>query len=309
MESTEWHEQRLNGIGGSEASTILGINPWQSRLELYYKKVNRKVDLSSADNIRFKLGHVLEPFIAEEYTKKTGRILTIREQKTHPKYPFINGNVDREIIQSERKEPGILEIKTKGAFIDWHGEDIPPYYMTQIQQYLAVYGYTWGSFAVLDFNKFEVTITDIERDEILINKIIEEETKFWNLVQNKTPPEPESTKSCEDFLKECFNQSESITIDLRNNEQATILADTLKEIKIEYKNLEKTELECKTYFMNLMKEADRVIGNDYTITWKNDKDSTKFNVDKFQSENPEIYKKYLEPKKGSRRFLSKFDNI
>lgn len=307
MENKEWHEQRLNGIGGSEASVVLGINPWQSRLELYNKKVERKIDVQSSDNIRFKLGHVLEPLIAEEYTKMTGRVLESRPQKIHPEYPFINGNVDREIVKSERATPGILEIKTKGAFINWEGDEIPPYYIAQLQQYLAVYNYTWGSFAVLDFNKFKISITDIERDDNLINKIIEEEKKFWKLVTNKTPPEIElSHQATEEYLRELFNTSIPEVIDVSDNTEATERALRLIWIKSEYKRLDSIETEYKNYFMNLMKESDTLIGKDFKITWKSDKDSTKFNVDRFKEDNPSLYNKYLEPKKGVRRFLSKF---
>ena len=304
-ENEQWHIDRLNGIGGSEASVILGLNPWKSRLELWYEKVERKIPTID-NNIRLNLGKVLEPLIAEEYTRKTGRELVSRPQKTHNDYPFINGNVDREIVKSEKDSPGILEIKTKGAFVDWHDEEIPPYYIAQLQQYLAVYGYTWGSFAVLDFNSFEVTITDIERDNVLIEKIIEEEKKFWKLVTDKTPPEIEPTKACEEFLREYFNQSEPITIDISNDEQATKFAEKLNHIKEHKKALEESETECKTFFMNLLQSAEKAIGDGYTISWKNDKDSTKFNMDTFKLENPQIYKKYLEPKKGSRRFLTKF---
>jgi len=306
MDELQWHLDRQKGIGGSDASTVLGINPWKSRLQLYHEKVDEiTTDKIDNNNIRFKLGHVLEPMIAEEYSRITGRGLVSRPSKTHPNHPFMVGNIDREIVKSDKPNQGILEIKTKGAFINWD-EDIPPYYHSQIQHYMAVYGYSWGSFAVLDFNKFEITITDVERDDVFIENLIEEEKKFWDLVQNKTPPKIESTKSCADFLKECYGQAESITIDLSDNEEATFNAKTLKSVKVSYKNLDEIELTSKNYFMDLMKNAEKAIGDGYTITWKNDKDSTKFDMDKFKFENPQIYKKYLEPKKGSRRFLSKF---
>ena len=305
MQDEQWHLDRMNGIGGSEASIVLGFNPWKNRLQLYHEKVYRKINVSSQDNIIFEIGHLLEPMIANHYSKMTKRVLESRPQKTHPEYPFITGNVDRVIVKSEKDTPGILEIKTKGAFVNWDNEEIPPYYMAQLQQYLSVYAYKWGSFAVLDLGKREITYTDVERDDSLINKIIEEEKKFWNLVQNKTPPEIEYTKQTEEFLKEYFNQAEQITIDVSDNIEASKKAGTLKFIKNEIKNLEEQESEHKTYFMNLMKEAERLIGNKYNISWKNDQDSTKFNVEKFKLENPTLYKNYLEPKKGVRRFLFK----
>ncbi len=311
MDELQWHLDRQKGIGGSDASIVLGINPWKSRLQLYHEKVDEiKPENVITDNVRFDLGHILEPYIAKKYTEKTGRLLMEIDPslppKSHPLYPFMLANIDRGIIKSERPKPGIAEFKTKGAFINWD-EDIPPYYNSQIQHYMAVYDYDWASFAVLDFNKFEITITDVERDDAFIENLIIEEAKFWDLVQNKTPPEIEPTKSCADFLKECYGTAKPITIDLRNNEQATEKALMLDWLKTEYKILDQKEFTTKNYFMDLMKNAEKAIGDGYTITWKNDKDSTKFDMDKFKFENPQIYKKYLEPKKGSRRFLSKFD--
>jgi len=303
----EWHEQRLNGIGGSEASIILGINPWQSRLELWNTKVNRIIKETEEDNIRFELGHIFEPRIAEHYTKKTGRILETRGQKVHPKYSFINGNVDREIVKSKRSEPGILEIKTKGAFVDWHGEEIPPYYIAQLQQYLAVYGYNWGSFAVLDFTTLKITVTDIERDDKLINHIIEEEIKFWNLVQSKTPPELESTKACASFLEEKYKKSSpKVVIDISDNAVATAYAIKLNEVKQKIKELKLTETECKVYFMDRMKTADKAIGINYSITWRSPEDKTVFDMDKFKLDHPKLYKDYTSTEPSTRRFTFKF---
>jgi len=310
MDELQWHLDRQKGIGGSDASTVLGINPWKSRLQLYHEKVdeiNPQIIESGNNNIRLKLGKILEPLIAEEYYIKTGREIFSRSQKIHPDYSFMVGNIDREIAKSENNLPGILEIKTRGAFVDWDGNEIPPYYHSQIQHYMAVYGYTWGSFAVLDFNKFEVTITDVERDNAFIENLIEEEKKFWNLVINKTSPKVEPTKACEEFLREYFNQAEPITIDISDNIEATKYAEKLNHIKEHKKQLEESETECKTFFMNLIQNAEKAIGDGYTILWKNDKDSTKFDTEKFKFENPVIYKKYLEPKKGTRRFLTKFD--
>lgn len=303
----QWLLDRTNGLGGSDAAVVLGISPFKSRLQLWYEKVNKIIDSNPKENLIFQIGHVLEPLIAEHYSKLTNRTLETRKQKTHPQYPFIIGNIDREITKSERETPGILEIKTKGAHINWYEEEIPLHYKTQIQHYLAIYKYVWAGFVVLDLGKRQITYTDIERDDVFIEKLIEEEKKFWKLVQDKTPPDIEPTNSCEEFLREHFNKSEPIIIDISDNEEATKYAEKLKHIKVTRKGLEESETECKTFFMNLMKKAEEAIGNGYTITWKNDKDSMKFDVDKFKLEHPQIYKKFLEEKKGSRRFLSKFE--
>lgn len=305
MENKEFLENRLNGIGGSDAAAILGISPFKSRLQLWHEKVNKVIYTNSKSNLIFEIGHALEPIIANEYSKMTGRKLEVRESKSHSNYPFIIGNIDREIIKSEKNSKGILEIKTKGAWINWE-ETIPPYYIAQIQHYMAIYEYNWSSFAVLDLGAREITVTDIERDDTLINTIIEEEKKFWDLVQTKTPPTTEPTTTCNSFLKEIYKTSEPITIDISDNTVATEYARNLKYIKEQYKSLDKSELIYKNYFMDLLKNAEKAIGSNYTITWKNDRNSLKFDEEKFKNENQELYKKYLKEKKGVRRFLSKF---
>ena len=306
-EREQWLRSRLEGIGGSEAGIVLGVSPFKSRLELWNEKINKEIKMDLEDELIFKIGNALEPIVANEYFKMTGRVLELRSQKVHPEYSFITGNVDREIIKSERMLPGILEIKTKGAWTTWHGDEIPLYIQAQLQQYLAVYGYTWGSIAVLDLGTRTVNYTDFERDEELIKTIIEEEKKFWKLVQDKTPPKIDESKACSSFLKEFYNTSEPITIDISDNEEATKYAIALQQVKRQYKDLEIMELESKNYFMDLMKNAEKAVGDGFNITWKSDKDSVKFDEERFKNENSELYKKYMKEKKGVRRFLTRFN--
>jgi len=38
MDRQQWLEARKQGIGGSDAPTVAGINPWKSPVELYMEK-------------------------------------------------------------------------------------------------------------------------------------------------------------------------------------------------------------------------------------------------------------------------------
>jgi putative phage-type endonuclease len=309
-ELRKWHEERLNGIGGSEAAIVMGVSPWKSRLELYYEKVERKIpNGNEASNLFFDIGHALEPVIAKHYELQTKRKLEKCIQRKHPEYPFITGNFDRIITSSEFTEngPGILEIKTKGDFVYWPDEQIPLYYQMQLQQYLAVSGFKWGSFAVLDLGTREITCTDFIRDDEMINNIINEEIIFWLAIQNKIPPEVQSTEACEKFLKRRYPKASLETIDLRNSNNAFINAQYLQSDKKKIKEAELDEYNRKSWFMEVMKTAQKAIGNGFVITWKNDQDSTKFDMDSFKITHPKLYQQFLEPKKGVRRFTIKFD--
>ena len=308
IDTKEWLEGRYQGIGGSEAGIIMGLNPWKSRLELWDEKVNKTRRLDPDAEIRLKLGNILEPFIAEQYSKETGRELEIREQRAHPVYPFIIGNVDREIVDgSDGRGPGILEIKTKGAFTDWD-DDIPMYYRAQIQHYLAIYGYKWGSFGVLDLGRMKLSVTDIDRDDEFISKLIKEEIEFWKLVEQKKNPDIDNSISCQEFLREKYKVSENITIDLIDNEDATKWALALKQAKGDIKAAEVLETEAKNRLMVIMGNAEKAVGGSYSITWKSPKDKEVFNLEKFKMDHPNIYKKYVTNEPQTRRFAVRWLN-
>lgn len=41
-DETEWLKGRMNGIGGSDASAIVGMNPYKSNIELFEEKTGRR---------------------------------------------------------------------------------------------------------------------------------------------------------------------------------------------------------------------------------------------------------------------------
>lgn len=306
-----WLIDRNTGIGGSDASVILDINPWKSKLQLYKEKAEGLIVKEDNDNPNFKWGHILEPVIADEYQKETGRAIAIvPRQLIHKKYSFIHANVDRLIFDynDTSRGWGVLEIKTKSAFINWEDDEIPPYYYSQIQHYLSVTGYSWASFVAFDMGKKKLIILDVDRDENYIDNLIKEEIKFWDMVTDKIPPEPDSTKACEEFLKNTYKKEEpGKSIDLVNNEISNERALILKIVKEQIKELEEKETYCKNCLMDIMGDAEIGIGNGYKVTWKKPKDSLKFDEDSFMIDHKLLYKKYLKPKENTRRFSVKFD--
>lgn len=307
IDTEEWLEGRSLGIGGSEAGIVLGVNPYKSRLELWNEKIVKTRHLNPDAEMHLKIGNVLEPFIAEEYSKVTGRKLETRGQKIHSKYPFILGNIDREIISdTNRKDPGILEIKTKGVFTYWYDEDVPIYYIAQLQHYLELYGYNWGSFAILDLGRMKLNIIDIERDDEFISKLIKEEIAFWQLVEKKIPPDVDNTKGCQEFLRERYKTGKDITIDLIENDDATKWALILKKTKTDIKTIEDIETEAKNHLMSIMGNAEKAIGNGYKINWKAPKDKEVFDLERFKKDHPILVEQYIDYQPQTRRFTMRF---
>ena len=71
MTREEWLDARRNGIGGSDASAILGLNPYSSPLKVYLDKIGKGEEQETNEAMR--QGTDLEPYVAERFTKETGK--------------------------------------------------------------------------------------------------------------------------------------------------------------------------------------------------------------------------------------------
>ena len=61
----EWLEWRRKGVGGSDASIILGISPFATARDLYYDKLNVVSYKDDADIwVALQIGHLLEDLVA-----------------------------------------------------------------------------------------------------------------------------------------------------------------------------------------------------------------------------------------------------
>lgn len=72
----EWLNVRKRGIGSSDAATAVGLNPYQSPLELWMIKTGREQALPKQEvndeSSPMYWGSLLEPIVAAHYTKKSG---------------------------------------------------------------------------------------------------------------------------------------------------------------------------------------------------------------------------------------------
>ncbi len=173
----DWLRLRKTGIGGSDASIIMGINPWSTPMKLYNDKISDTVNTYQTESMYF--GHILEEVVAQEFAKRTGLEVEVYPYFLRSReHPFITANIDRKI-----KAPRFvgLECKTTSAGQDfeWTDKSVPPYYYVQVQHYMYVTGAKeWYMAVLIGGNKFREY--HIARDDELIEKMVELETKFWN---------------------------------------------------------------------------------------------------------------------------------
>ncbi|MCM3324269.1 YqaJ viral recombinase family nuclease [Cytobacillus kochii] len=297
MSRFEWLQERSKGIGGSDASIILGLNKYKTAFELWLEKTGQ-VELTEISSEAAYWGNEMEEVVAKEFEKRTEKKVRRRNYMfSHPDYYFIKANIDREVM----KESALLECKTASAYLkaEWEGDEIPAAYLVQVQHYLAVTGKEKAYIAVLiGGNHF--TWKEIERDDELIQMIIDAEVNFWEKhVLGFVPPELDGSSAAEQYLKEKYNKAEE--------GKEIVLPSNYKEMLINYEQIKNDEKLIQTAKKDIenkikaeLKDAEVGLVDTHIITWKNvisNRVDTKALKEKF----PDIYKEVIKPS-TSRRF-------
>jgi len=184
-EEAAWHEERRQGIGGSDACIIMqtlppewGRTPWK----LWALK--RGLLAPEPPNPAMERGTRLEPVARDAYEAVVGG-LVMPARLRHPHHPWMVGNLDG--LSPDGKL--VLEVKCPGR--ESHEKalkgEVPAAYYPQVQHYLAVSGADRCHYWSFDGEKGALVV--VERDSAYIAKLIDAERAFWALVESGTEPE------------------------------------------------------------------------------------------------------------------------
>lgn len=183
LTNEQWKELRKLGIGGSDAAVIMECSPWKTKKELYYEKIGAPVllDLDEDKWFIYEYGHAVEELVAKMFQRKTGfEVMIDTRMYRHPKYPFMQANVDR-VVRLPDGRIAILECKTTTFFNkeEWYSGP-PRYYEMQCRHYMAVCNVDVVYIACLFGNTpADFVCHRIERDLDYESDIIEAEKEFW----------------------------------------------------------------------------------------------------------------------------------
>ena len=169
--SPEWHAARAKVIGGSEIGSIMGINSFESRYVLWYRKAGFITPHEGdTPNPLFEWGHRLEPTVAEKFADEHPEFSVQRSGSwVHQDRPWHGANPDRILAPVYESDDGevyvgdpeaILEIKTSMAGYGWENDMCPVKYVGQLRWYMEAFGFEYGYLAVLislgDYREFLV---------------------------------------------------------------------------------------------------------------------------------------------------------
>lgn len=234
-----WLTARREGIGGSEAAAILGVNPYSSAMEVYAEKLGLGRQITDNDeppSEYARWGKILEPHLFADFERSTGRSVKREGRLLRSRQrPWQLSTLDARQRRSGVRSPGLLECKT--TKFEWDGE-IPDDVVCQVQHQFAVTGWEWGSVYVWNRMTCEGQPFDVEPDKNYIEEMTELEAKFWEDLVNGVAPDPDETSGTARALKLIYPKSiEGKLVDLDGS--MLDLTDDLEVMKDEMNQLRK----------------------------------------------------------------------
>lgn len=198
----EWLKARGQHIGGSEAASVLGLNPYQTNTDLWRIKTGQRAaeDISAKPYVRY--GHDAEPLLRELFKLDFPELevgYTENNLFVNSRYPWAHASLDGWLRDREGRT-GILEIKTTEILQSMQREkwnkQVPDNYYVQLLHYMLVLE---ADFAILkaqlkyDFDgniylgtrHYYFDCVDVEEDLRILEA---HEREFWKHTQEGTQP-------------------------------------------------------------------------------------------------------------------------
>lgn len=211
--SPEWHQQRAMGIGGSEISTICGLNRWESAYTLWAKKTGRIAsEIKQSEPMYW--GSRLESVIVDEFVARNpGYKVEGAAGTWHGEKIWELANPDA-IFMDENGEYGIIEVKTAAYADDWvlpaegvrgDASGVPVYYLTQVQWYLRIFGFKRAIVVAL-FSGNKYREFDVMADSFQQSADLALAETFWDMVQDDVRPDWDGSTSTYDTVRSLHPQ-------------------------------------------------------------------------------------------------------
>lgn len=293
----EWLRYRKNGIGGSDAGAVCGLNPYSSPLQVYFDKTE---EISDYDNEAMRQGRDLEEYVARRFMEETG--LKVRRANAiyyDEKRPYMLADADRLIVG----ENAGLECKTVSPYSadQWQNGTIPIQYQIQCYHYMSVFQTDKWYIAALVFGK-EFLIREIAYDAEIIENIRQMEQNFWsNHIEKRVPPAPDGSERADHLILGKFGNAEAGKEILLTGFKEKIARR--KELVSLMGNLDQEKKQIEQELKLYLGDAESAEGEGYKVSWKNLL-TNRLDSERLKIERPEIYQEYLK-QQNTRRLTIK----
>lgn len=283
----QWLAYRRCGIGGSDAATVVGLNPYSSLYTLYNDKLGLLPQPDETEAMR--QGHDLEQYVAGRWQEATGKVCRRNNYMWQSvAHPFMLADIDREIAG----ENAGLECKTTSVYnkADLEHGEIPLNYYVQCQHYMAVMGFDRMYLAVLVLNRGFYHFV-IERSPGEIAALTEAEAAFWrNHVLPQVPPPLDGSESTLSTLQRLHPDIRPQGFCHLSSEAARVL-DDIDALTAAKRDLDVSIRAAKAAVMAELGDQPAGICSGWQVTWKTTV-RTVVDTARLRQDHPDLYAQY-----------------
>ncbi len=274
-------------ISGTEIGSILGLNPYQSPMDLWMRKLGL-MDPPEENEV-MKWGKAAEHVVARRYARETGMSLfpsidtgyVYATPLVHPQYSWWTGTPDRKVFNPMVQTifPGLLEIKIVGERMAYQwGEppdgDVPEYYLTQCAWYMPLLDVEWCDLAVQIGNK-NYRVYRINRDRELEDQLRDAALAFIeNHLIPEIPPPLDGSESSRHYLNYKYPQDWKPMMEPTDAEILELVRE-FRDTREYLKTIESTEANLENQVKAIIGDTAGLRGEWGKLTWTKNKDSQK----------------------------------
>ncbi len=244
--------KRRSYLGSSDAPAVCGCSPWATPLHVYLSKLG---EYDSGDSNPKRWGRKLEDVVAEAYREETGNMVQTMptlEAVQHESIPWLAATPDR--LTRVQGEPRILECKTSSQSQEWGNsgtDEVPDGYVVQVHHQMLCLGkqYRQADIAVL-INGSDFRVFTVERNEQLIDRMLQIESDFWDKVTRREAPAPDWTHpQTQSLMKTMWACEEGLSLELGSDAQELCERFTRLRSSIRQATLEKADVQARLQFL------------------------------------------------------------
>jgi hypothetical protein len=315
MALTEEQRKNREGLYSSDIARLMNGQSVKVALEkLGHDESGEVVEPPNLDEVdEIQLGELTEPYILEAYKRKYNVELETSPEFIHPDIPWMGSHPDSTVLPNKKV---IVEAKTVGVYNihEWGNpgtDQVNFYTLWQSVVHMACANAdrvdVVACFMTLEATKYILLkkpppihvfhiYRDFEAEDLMVRK-----SKYVHdhIVAGVSPP-PETL----DDAKLIWSKASGVKVEA--TEDIVIAYNNLIKLRSEYEALGKLKDSVELQIKSFMGNASALTFENQTLaTWRNDRDSVALDKKLLAEKQPDIYKEFLVPTRGSRRFLVK----
>ena len=255
--SQPWLDYRRTVITATDIPVLLGLSPWRCEADVADEKLYGS---AVEPNLRMRVGSALEPLIADEYERATGRrVRRVRGMLRHRDIEWAAASPDATVV-GERRLVEFKRSTSRTRFADGMPQDIE----AQVAWQLGVSGYPVADIAVL-LGDDDLVVTEQRADAALFDNLVAVAADFRRRLGEGGP-----FARSEERIRRDHPADDGTAIEADNDTAEAVRA--LLALRSSIARLEDDEKRLKAAIEARMGDAALMTGPGFRVSWKRTKD-------------------------------------